>query len=40
MKPENLKKLPSIRMTCGEEDCLKDDAIRFLDKLVKSGHSD
>ena len=37
---EVLQRLPQMRITCGELDCLKDDSIRFLHKLVKVGRND
>ncbi len=35
---EVLRRLPPIRLTVGEQDCLKDDGILFVDKLVSAGH--
>jgi hormone-sensitive lipase len=35
---EILRRLPPIRLTVGEEDCLKDDGINFLNKIVNAGH--
>jgi hypothetical protein len=29
-----------MRISCGENDCLKDDSIRFLNKALRSGHQD
>ena len=29
-----------MRLFVGENDCLKDEAIRFLDRAVQSGHKD
>lgn len=28
-----------MRIICGEDDCLKDDGIRFLNSLIESGHN-
>lgn len=38
MPEEIIRKLPMMRISCGENDCLKDDSIRFLNKVLKSGH--
>ncbi|KAL4445039.1 hypothetical protein ABPG74_018767 [Tetrahymena malaccensis] len=34
-----LQQLPPIRMACGDKDLLKDDCIRFLQKLIKLNHN-
>jgi len=37
MPDEILKKLPPMRILCGEDDCLKDDAVRFLYRTLRVG---
>ena len=35
-----MSKLPPIKIAIGENDCFKDDCIRFLHQAKKLGHKD
>ena len=37
---EIIKQLPPLRIFVGEDDCLKDESIRFLENAVVAGHKD